>query len=380
MIFNSLGSSFGFMSALSFLFGYGKRQSQDELKEYLADRYSGQTFLYYRGRGALSAAVRATGASLVGVNGFTCYAVPQSVLAADAKPVYLDISKGSYSYGLAELKAVHRGNPGLGAIIIQNTFGSSSDIGPIEAYCSKNGITIIEDLAHCLGMRYKDGREVGTVGAMTMLSFGRDKQIDAVSGGALVVRDKYLAGEVEAPKGKGPLKQRLRDRMYPITTWKIRAFYPVKLGALLQWVAMRLGVIVRSADGPVMADDGMSSLVAARVLKGFAGLEAENIRRRGLVESTGVTLPAGSSPVRMVQEVGDRTGFYSAARSAGYMLYDTWYDHPIYPARLAGFSGYTDGSCPRAEAVADRVINIPLHAQMNESMINQVADIAKDYE
>ena len=181
------------------VFAIGREKDRRELKKYLEKRYSGEAILCKNGRSALALALKAyfkPGDAVI-VNGFTCYAVHEAVKAAGLKPVWADISKDDLNLNLNLVSSV-RDKPS--GIIIQNTLGNPIDIKAVEKFAKKHNLVIIEDLAHCAGVRYADGREAGTVGAACALSFGKDKSIDTVSGGAVVLRTGALIG----PRGPSP--------------------------------------------------------------------------------------------------------------------------------------------------------------------------------
>ena len=229
-IFNSLGSNYSLVSALKHLFTRGECKDYMKLEGYLDGRYDGSAYLFYKGREALRQALLATGlkkGSEVAINGFTCFVVDEAVTEAGFKSVYLDIDENQLHFTAETLRTAVKKNPKIKVVIIQNTLGYPCDIVGIEDVCKKSKLILIEDLAHSFGLIYPDGREAGTVGDMTMLSFGRDKVIDAVSGGALVIKGKVnskwranLAEGRHQPK----LKDRLLDRIYPLLTWKVRTF------------------------------------------------------------------------------------------------------------------------------------------------------------
>ncbi|MEM6997814.1 MAG: DegT/DnrJ/EryC1/StrS family aminotransferase [Patescibacteria group bacterium] len=374
MIFNSLGSNFSFASAFRHLVRRGEQTSRSDLVQYLESRYNGTASLFYRGRGALARAIEMTGASHVGINAYTCYAVPQAVMAAGASPVYLDVAKDSHNYDLKVLSRSYKKQPKMSAVIAQNTFGISIDIEPIEKFCRDKGITLIEDLAHSVGMRYKDGREAGTVGDLVMLSFGRDKHIDAVSGGALIVRTDRLNDDLPAPHLDPELTKRLRDRIYPLLTWKVRKSYKYTVGRVLLRASLAIGLISRSAGGQVDRMTRMSAQVAAEVLLGFKNLDADISRRQKLLAD--VDYPPGSNMLRLPMKVSDRKLFLSSAKQNSYSLIDTWYDSPVYPSRYLEKSGYTASSCPNAETLSATLVNIPLHINIDTEQVSKLIEMA----
>ena len=188
MIFNSLGSNYDFGFVVKSLFASNSTNNKKNLVNYLNKKYEGETTLLYKGREAIKLALEISGipkGSKIGVNGFTCYVVNQAIAEAGLTPVYLDIGDWDLNFDFKNLEK----HKDIKALIIQNTLGYPLDIGSVKSFCNKNNILIIEDLAHCAGSFYDNKIEVGKVGDFTTLSFSQDKIIDAVSGGALIVRN-----------------------------------------------------------------------------------------------------------------------------------------------------------------------------------------------
>ena len=112
------------------------------------------------------------------VQAFTCVAVPNSVLWAQATPVYADIDATLNIDPIdVEKKITNRTK----AIIVQHTFGIPADMDALVALAKKHNILLIEDCAHSLGATYK-GKKVGTFGDAAFFSFGRDKVVSSVFG------------------------------------------------------------------------------------------------------------------------------------------------------------------------------------------------------
>ena len=268
--FLGMAANYGGSEWARHTFAVGRKQDYIDLQQYLARRYDGETILCKNGRSALCLALKAyfEPGDEVLVNGFTCYAVYEAVKMAGLKPVFVDISRDDLNFDMGSLEASMKlGNSrlapsrpslrGSGAhsapvvadglelsnsharqsqhikgIVVQNTLGNPVDIVKIERFAKKHGLTIIEDLAHSAGVRYDDKREAGTVGAAAVWSFGKDKSIDTISGGALVLR-MPAKHEVEAPNLKPRMSDHWRARMYPTFGAICRGLSYVRLGGVL---------------------------------------------------------------------------------------------------------------------------------------------------
>ena len=190
---------------LKHLLTVGRKRDLKNLENYLSKRYQGEAMLCKNGRSSLTLALKANfepGDAVI-VNGFTCYAVYEAVKEAGLTPIFADISREDLNFDIEKLNAILE-NSRVRGIIVQNTLGNPTDIGAIENLAEKYDLKIVEDLAHCAGVHYSDGREVGTVGVATVLSFGKEKSIDTVSGGAVIFRGEFLSNLGARPAGPSP--------------------------------------------------------------------------------------------------------------------------------------------------------------------------------
>ena len=112
-------------------------------------------FLYWKGRVALYAILKSLdlkkGDEVI-IPAFTCVVVPNAIIYAGLKPVYVDISPATYNMdvNLIEKKITSRTK----VIICQNTFGLSSDLESIILLAKKYNLFTIEDCTHGFGGFY----------------------------------------------------------------------------------------------------------------------------------------------------------------------------------------------------------------------------------
>lgn len=128
------------------------------------------------------------------LSSFTCLAVPYGILSCGAKPVYLDIDKGSLNFNLKDLKK--KINRNVKAVVVQHTLGKPADILNIKNYLKKKNILLIEDCALSIGSRYKN-KILGTFGDASIFSMELSKTISSGWGGILLVNNKFLLEKVK---------------------------------------------------------------------------------------------------------------------------------------------------------------------------------------
>lgn len=334
-------------------FAVGFRRDCRELKKYLRKHYGDgdntRVVLCKNGRSALCLALKAyfqPGDAVI-VNGFTCYAVYEAVKAAGLVPIWVDINKNDLNYNLKNLE--EKIDKNVKGIIIQNSLGNAIDIKKVEELAKKHNLTIIEDLAHCVGVKYADGREAGTVGVATAFSFGKDKSVDTVSGGAVVLRGNLLSNlDNSLPHLSPKPSDHLRARFYPLLGRICRGLTGVHLGGVLMRCLLAIHWVERSADNKLDLDRKMSKFEAKLALR-----QLRELRRTGK--------NGGRGPIRDFYLVRDRGEVLKKLKQAGYYFDGFWYEKPVSPKRYYRRVHFPEESCPNAVAVAEQIINLPTY-------------------
>ena len=376
-VFNSLGSNYtnGFVWKSWLSLGSGKDVATAQAK--LKQQFGGEATLTYKGRQALELALRKSGlpaGSRVGINGFTCYVVYQAVQNAGYEPVFIDVEPGTLHFGLRQLQT----HKDLKAIIVQNTLGLPADVPELEKHCQQQGIMIIEDLAHSLGAQYTDGREAGTVGDLTMLSFSQDKPLDVVAGGALIDRRVQPAAQAKLPLVS--LLQRYKNRKYPFWTMLIRAGYGVGVGRYLHFGLKKMHLLATPMSDNLKGLSGMAPSTA-KLLNGLLNQQTTELAHRQLIAKIyQQTLPASMqyktagtpSYLRFPIQVADRAGLVAELKKHQIFIGDTWYDAPIAPKRYLAQTSYQTGQCPEAEKLAATIVNLPTHKHVTTEIAQDI--------
>ena len=347
------------------LFGKGKSQDLRELSEYLAGRYNGTAMLCKNGRSALCLALKAyfnPGDKII-VNGFTCYAVYEAIVEAGMAPVFVDINAKNLNFDEKTLEAPWKGAAvhanRIKGIIVQNSLGNPVDMEMVEKFAKKHGLLIVEDLAHSAGVRYPDGREIGTVGVAAALSFGKDKAVNAISGGAVILRDTPKF-EVEAPFKAPRVSDHLRARFYPLFCGMSKGLNGIHLGGALMKFFLLVHWVERSADNRLSLIRRPSKFQAKIALSGF-----KKFRHRG------------EGNLRDFYLVKNREEVLKKLRDAGYFFDSFWYEKPVSPTRYYKEVKFPEEDCPVAMEVTKQIINFPKYYTRAE--LAKAHEIIKPY-
>lgn len=354
------------------------------------------------GRQALFDTLRAAGIGQgdeVIIQAFTCIAVPEPITWVGATPIYADITPNTYTLDPASVTS--RITPKTKAIIVQHTFGIPAPIAELQAIARAHNLLLIEDCAHALGATH-EGQALGTFGDVTILSFGRDKALSCVFGGAVVSSNQTFIHKVQ---------QYAQQRSYPPARWIIQQllhpilfdiFVPLYfvggIGKLGIVIAQKLGLLSKAVAAEERRGQrpehfgyrfspALGHLLHAQIhkLKKFTE-RRQAIAKRYMEELAGnVSLPdvpssAAPAWLRFPVLVADAKKLRRVALQHEIMLGD-WYDAPLVPATasLEAFR-YTPGSCPNAEQAAQQVINLPTYPLLTDAQVGHVIELVKTHE
>ncbi|MDP2629364.1 MAG: aminotransferase class I/II-fold pyridoxal phosphate-dependent enzyme [Candidatus Harrisonbacteria bacterium] len=372
---------------------------QDQFAQYHG-RNKDQVYLLASGRSALYAALGAAGLEKddeVLLQGYTCVAVPEVALCFGAKPVYVDCEERGLSMSLKDLEKKITARSKV--LIIQHTFGVPAHIDELIAIAQKHKLILIEDCAHSLGARYK-GKLCGTFGDMAFFSFGRDKVISSVFGGALMVNSRAYQEKVQdqiktftMPKA-GWIAQQL---FHPIITWKAKFLHGIYVGRVLLKSAKALQLISRAVERgeyrgqkPSFIKYLMPNALAGLALFQFQKLERFNRNRQERYMQYEKTLSHikhqeklnfEDEPIwlRFQLQSPKAKAMLQAGKERNIFLGD-WYQSPVAPEGVDLASiGYQPGSCPRAEAISKLSLNLPTDIHIREKEAQRIIEFVKGY-
>ena len=382
-IFNSLGSNYN-LSYLLESIRWGNKDDTRNLKKLLEDKYGGEVGLLYKGREALSMALKIMDlpeGSLIVINGFTCVAVFNAITTAGYDPICLDLSAtGGLNFTAETLEKELKNNKKIKVVIVQNTLGYPCEIAEIQKICKKNDLILVEDLAHSVGTLYNTGEEAGTVGDFIILSFSQDKIIDAVSGGAVVVRNKKYFGKLDKFIVKNP-RWGMKDRLYPHLTYKIRFLYAFGLGKPYHFLIKKLGLLSNIMDKSFYSFYKLPDWNAMLAYSQFCNVDTQLAHRRKIAKIYTSLLPDSlfmfnkkmtedavelSANLRFPIFLDNRDALVRTLAKQGVFVSDIWYKD-VAP------------ECPNAVADSKLILNLPTHKNVTEKDAKFICEKVKEW-
>lgn len=123
---------------------------------------------------------------------FSFFATAGVVSRLNATPVFVDINPVTFNIDPKEFEKHITAK--TKAVIPVHLYGQSCEMDEIIKIAKANGLKVIEDGAQAIGVQYKDGRNVGTIGDIGCFSFFPSKNLGGYGDGGLVIsNDDKLA-------------------------------------------------------------------------------------------------------------------------------------------------------------------------------------------
>jgi len=260
---------------------------------------------------------------------FTCRVVPQAIVKAGLRPITSKIT------------------PQTKVIIIQHLFGIPENMDKIKAFCQKHNLILIEDLAHGLGGTYK-GKKLGSFGDLTILSFGRDKIISSVFGGAILSR-KPLNLNLPFPSYGWILKQLIHPLIFfmAVPTYFYFGKYLIHLCRKLNLISLPLENLDFIA---------LPNALASLALNQWGKIDFLNQHRRQIAKIYCQAFNRPFNPeavyLRFPLAVKNPVNLIASVKKHQIWLGD-WYEK--------------------------KIVNLPTHIRMNQSDAQRVVEMVKRY-
>lgn len=135
---------------------------------------------------AIEAACRQAGRSpVVALPAYTCFEVATAAIGAGARIVLYDIDPYSLAPDLDSLRRALR--DGAGVAVIAPLYGIPVDWDAIDRLSAEHGTVLVEDAAQGYGAMWREHPH-GSLGPLSVLSFGRGKGWSGGGGGAVLAR------------------------------------------------------------------------------------------------------------------------------------------------------------------------------------------------
>lgn len=108
--------------------------------------------------------------------------------------VFIDTEPDTWNMCPKALNRAFEIYPDVKLVVIAHLYGTPGKVDEIREICDKHGALIVEDAAESLGATYK-GKQTGTFGDYSIISFNGNKIITGSSGGMILLHDEEDANK-----------------------------------------------------------------------------------------------------------------------------------------------------------------------------------------
>lgn len=350
-------------------------------------------FLYWKGRIALYAFLKSLNLNAgdeVIVPAFTCVVVPNAIIYAGLKPVYVDISSKTYNIDISLVEKAITNRTKV--VLVQNTFGLSSNIEVLCLIAKKYNLITIEDCTHGFGGFY-NGKPNGSFCDAAFYSTQWNKPFSTGIGGFLVVNKKELLTGVKY-LNKFKINPSFVERSILLS---LLLFKNYLINNYTYWFMVKLfrslsnkNLVVGSNQGkelnstvlPKNYFKGISSFQIRTGIKSIKSINDLNLLRKKNAKD--YTLFLKSNNKIFVEEsefnnhlflkypliVKDRQKFFEKAKKYNIILGD-WFLSPLHPVQtdLSPWYFYR-AHFPVADAISSQIVNLPTDLFDNSQVLN----------
>ena len=287
-------------------------------------------------------------------------------LYCGATPVFADIDDKTYNIDPLEIEK--KINDKTKAIVAVDFTGQAADMAPIMEMASKRGIVVIEDAAHSIGTIYR-GKAVGSIADMTTFSFHPVKTVTSGEGGAVLTNSKEFYEKLCLFRTHGITRESSLLEKEPHGPWY---YEQIELGFNYRLTDIQAALLISQLDKLEIFKTRRKEIVE-RYNTAFETLP-EIVVQQEIPESD-TTRHLYILRIRPDRLTINRKGFFEAMAAENIhcnVHYIPVYHHPYYEKL-----GYPKGICPKAEALYEEMMSLPLYYAMSDADVEDVIAAVK---
>jgi UDP-2-acetamido-2-deoxy-ribo-hexuluronate aminotransferase len=273
---------------------------------------------------------------------FTFIATGEMIALVGAKPVFVDIDPETYNIDPALIERAI--TPKTRAILPVSLYGQCADMDAINAVAARHKLAVIEDAAQSFGATYK-GRRSGALSTIATTSFFPTKPLGCYGdGGACFTDDDALATRMAQIRVHGQSK---------------RYYHPI-IGMNGRLDTLQAAVLL--AKLPTLEED-----LAARVRIGTRYSQ----KLAGAVKTPTISPHNVSAYAQYTIQVDNREQVQAKLKEQGIPT-AVHYPVPLNMQPAFASLGQGEGTFPRSDYAAKRVMSLPMDAFLDDATQDQI--------
>ena len=275
---------------------------------------------------------------------FTFFATPEAIAQAGAKPVFVDILPDTLCIDPSAIKAAITSR--TKAVMPVDLFGLPADADAVKTVAEAHGLAVVEDACQAWGATYK-GRRAGSLGDMAVFSFFPTKNLGGYGDGGLVTaHSKVLVDRARELRFHGSKdKKTFTDIGFNSRLDEVQAaILRLELEVIDEWNARR-------AQVAVWYDQYLPAEIARPAV------------------------PQGLTHVYHLYAIRhpQRDAIAAACKERG-VDSAAYYTKPLQLQPAFADQGHKLGDFPSTDEAAAQNLAIPMHPNLGEEQVKEVAD------
>lgn len=319
------------------------------LKEYLeVDNIS----LFTNGHLALELVIQAMGLKgEVITTPFTFASTTHAIVRNGLTPVFCDINPKDFTIDVTKMEALITDK--TCAIVPVHVYGNVCNVEEIDRIAKKYGLKVIYDAAHTFGVTYK-GKGIASFGDASMFSFHATKVYNTIEGGAICYKDEELGKILYRLKNFGIRNEEIIDG--------------VGANAKMNEFQAAMGICnLRYIDAEIEKREKVVKKYR-ELLKDVEGLYIPE-------QQEGVVSNYAYFPVVFDEKKFGRTRNEIYDELKGNNIFARKYFYPLTNTFECFHDKYDVNDTPVALAISQRVLTLPLYADLDEENIEKICKI-----
>ncbi|HKB87645.1 MAG TPA: DegT/DnrJ/EryC1/StrS family aminotransferase [Ignavibacteriaceae bacterium] len=300
---------------------------------------------------------------------YSFFATAGVVSRMNAVPVFADIDPVTFNIDPDDIEK--RITNKTKAIIPVHLYGQSCEMDKIMEIARNHNLKVVEDGAQAIGVQYKDGKHVGTIGDIGCYSFFPSKNLGCFGDGGLVVSNDDVLGEklriLRVHGGKPKYYHKIIGGNFRLDAIQA-AVLNVKLPHLDDWSSHRrdnaelytklfIEAGLAEATGRIKFDDKNKVLLPKAVYKD-SGVKNYHIYNQYIIRV----------------EDRDLVRKHLSDQGVGTEIY---YPVPFHKQECFSSLNYKNGEFPLAEEAADDSIALPIYPELTKEQQKYIVDEIK---
>ena len=366
------------LSSAGYIMGSNVTEFEKEFAEYIGVKHA---ISVGNGTDALVIALKSLGIGAgdeVITTPFTFFATAETISAAGATPVFVDVEKDTFD--IDPTKIEEKITNKTKAILPVHIFGQSARMDEINKIAKKYNLKVIEDACQAVGSKYK-GRNIGTLGDVACFSFFPTKNLGCAGDGGIIVTDNDdIATIARALRTHGSgengqkaynLLNNINEEVKTIKNADDTVYNPLKYYNYLIGFNTRLDAIQ-----------------AAILRVKLPLLDKWNAKRREIakiydeeLKDTDLVTPVikeENEPVyhMYILQSENREAILQKLKEKG-VATGVYYPVPLHLQKVYKGLGYKEGDMPVAEYLSHRTFAIPVYPELSDKQVSYIIDSIK---